>query len=162
MKTNTSAAAWFAAQPKSLLAKLRSPEDAGKLLDYADRNASDVPTCVADWTEKDLLAAIGYDPLKAKGALLEPARETIKAFEELLAAKGFDYYITWCWEGWRRYGVIGIRPGGAANVLAPAIDREVFARSDSTWGDADRTIGRVRTGSPKHLAIRALLTRLAA
>jgi hypothetical protein len=182
MNSESAAVRWLAAQPGNLLAKLRSSVDAAKLSDYADAHVSDLSPHLADWTEKDLLAAIGYDPLKAgaselepaqvstsaptdlahrPGYQLEPAQETVAAFKELLASKGLSYFVSWRWEGWRKFGIIGVRPAGQAQALAPAVDREEFARSTSRFTAADRVIGKVRTGSPKHLAISALSRRLA-
>jgi len=56
--------------------------------------------------------------------LLEPAAETVKAFNQLLAERGLAYYIVDMLVGELRHGVIGIRPAGAGNVFAKAVDRE--------------------------------------
>jgi hypothetical protein len=183
MNSESAAVRWLAAQPGNFLAKLRSSVDAAKLSDYADAHVSDLSPHLSDWTKKDLLAAIGYDPLKGGGSELksaqasisaplesghqpknyqiEPAQETVTAFKELLASKGLAYFVSWRWEGWRKFGIIGVRPAGQSQALAPAVDREEFARSTSRFTAADRVIGKVRTGSPKHLAISALSRRLA-
>lgn len=92
----------------------------------------------------------------------QPASETVKQFQQLLADNNLAYYISWRWEGWRKHGVVGIMPKCEWYALLPAIDREEFSRASSTWGTNDRTLGRVRTGSPKHLAILALYKRLVA
>jgi len=93
---------------------------------------------------------------------IEPAAETIKAFNNLLAEKDLTAYVFDRLVGELRHGVIGIRPAGAANAFAKAIDREEYARSSSTWSSADATIGRPRTGSPKHRALLALVVRMKA
>lgn len=87
---------------------------------------------------------------------LQPAAETVKEFNSLLAAKGLTYYIFDRLVGEVRHGVIGLRPAGAANVFAKAVDREEYPRNSSVWSRSDETIGRPRTGSPKHLALLAL------
>jgi hypothetical protein len=91
---------------------------------------------------------------------VEPAAATVDAFNQLLAEKGLTYYIFDRLVGEMRHGVIGLRPAGAANVFAPAVDREEFVRSSSSWSSADANIGRPRTGSPKHLALLALVERM--
>jgi hypothetical protein len=93
---------------------------------------------------------------------VEPAAETVKAFNNLLAEKGLAYFIVDKLVGEMRHGVIGVRPAGAGNVFARAIDREEYARSSSSWSCADATIGRPRTGGPKHMALLALVARLKA
>jgi hypothetical protein len=93
---------------------------------------------------------------------IEPAAETVKAFNTLLAEKGLTYYIFDRLVGEMRHGVIGLRPAGAANVFAKAVDREEYARNSSIWSRSDETIGRPRTGSPKHMALLALVARLKA
>lgn len=94
--------------------------------------------------------------------LLEPAAETVRTFNNLLAEKGLTYYICDRLVGEMRHGVIGIRAAGAANVFARAIDREEYARSSSIWSSGDASIGRPRTGSPKHRALLALVARIQA
>jgi hypothetical protein len=87
------------------------------------------------------------------------AAATVHAFNELLAEKRLAYYICDRLVGDVRHGVIGLRPAGAGNVFARAVDREEYTRS-STWSSADATIGRPRTGSPKHMALLALVERM--
>jgi hypothetical protein len=94
--------------------------------------------------------------------VLQPAAETAPGFEQLLAANNLSYYISWRWEGWRKHGVIGITEKCEWYELPPVLEREEFSRASSKWGSKDRTLGRVRTGSPKHSAILALYQRLAA
>jgi hypothetical protein len=93
---------------------------------------------------------------------IEPAAETVKAFNQLLAERGLAYYIVDKVVGELRHGVIGIRPAGASNLFARAVDREEYARSSCSWSSGDATIGRLRTGSPKHRALLALVARLKA
>lgn len=165
----TKVAAWLATQSPALAANLRRPADAAALYNYALDNADEVPTDVAGWTSKDIRAAIRYDPLSnagdsavtGLGVVTVPAAESVQSFKQLLADQGLAYFVTWRWEGWRKFGVIGVRPAGVENALEPALEREEFARSNSSFTAADRLIARVRTGSPKHLAILALTARLA-
>jgi hypothetical protein len=91
---------------------------------------------------------------------LEPAAETIRAFNALLAEKRLAYYVFDRLAGDVRHGVIGLWPAGAGNIFAPAVDREEYCRSSSTWSSTDATLGRPRTGSPKHLALLALVARM--
>ncbi len=93
---------------------------------------------------------------------IEPAAETVKAFNTLLAERGLTFYIVDKLVGAVQHGVIGIRPAGLSNVLARAIDREEYARSSSVWSSGDAQLGRPRTGSPKHMALLALVDRLKA
>jgi hypothetical protein len=92
----------------------------------------------------------------------ESAAETVRTFNLLLAERGLAYYIVDKLVGEMRHGVIGVRPAGLSNVLAPAVAREEYTRSSSSWSSADATIGRPRTGSPKHVALLALVDRLRA
>jgi hypothetical protein len=93
---------------------------------------------------------------------LQPAAETVKDFNNLLAAKGLTYHVFDRLIGEMRHGVIGLRPAGAANVFVRAVYREEYARNSSVWSRSDETIGRPRTGSPKHLALLALCQRMKA
>lgn len=93
---------------------------------------------------------------------LEPAADTIRTFNNLLAERQLAFYICDRLVGELRHGVIGLRPAGAGNGFARAIDREEYARSSSSWSSADATIGRPRTGSPKHRALLALVERMRA
>jgi hypothetical protein len=95
-------------------------------------------------------------------AALQPASETVKEFEQMLTENNLSYYISWHWAGWRKHGVIGITRKCEWYELPPVLDREEFSRASSAWGAKDRTLGRVRTGSPKHLAILTLYHRLVA
>lgn len=95
--------------------------------------------------------------------IYEPAADTARAFEKLLAERGLGYYIVWTWAEWRRHGVIRIvtlDAYGKPDWTKEAFAREVFARSTSSWGASDAVVGRVRTGSPKHLALLALIAKL--
>lgn len=91
---------------------------------------------------------------------IEPAAETVKIFNNLLAEKGLAYFVFDRLVGQVRHGVIGLRPAGAANVFAKAVDREEYVRTSASWSSSDTTIGRLRTGSPKHRAVLALVERM--
>lgn len=92
---------------------------------------------------------------------IEPAAETVRTFNQLLEEKNLAYYICDRVVGELRHGVIGIRPAGAGNVFARAIDREEYARS-SSWSSSDATLGRPCTSSSKHMALLALFERMKA
>jgi hypothetical protein len=97
--------------------------------------------------------------------IYEPAADTAKAFQALLAERGLGYYIVHTWVEWRRHGVIRVVPldaKGKADWTEPAVQREVFARSTSSWGPSDSVVGRVRTGSPKHQALLNIIERIRA
>jgi hypothetical protein len=91
---------------------------------------------------------------------VEPAADTVREFNNLLAERGLAAYLFDRLVGEMRHGVIGIRPAGAAHVFAAAVDREEYARNSSSWSNADAVIGRPRTGGSKHLALLALVARL--
>jgi hypothetical protein len=91
---------------------------------------------------------------------IEPAAETVKAFNKLLAEKSLAVYIVDKLVGELRHGVISLRPAGISNAFARAVDRVEYSRSSSSWSSGDAKIGRLRTGSPKHLALRALVARM--
>ncbi|MBK4733030.1 hypothetical protein [Noviherbaspirillum pedocola] len=92
----------------------------------------------------------------------EPAADSVKAFQALLAKHRLGYLIVWTSAGWHKHGVIRVFPlteNGALDTRH-LVFAEEFTRSNSSWGVADRVLGRVRTGSPKHRAILALLASL--
>lgn len=97
-----------------------------------------------------------------KQITLELAASTVREFNNLLAARGLTVYVFDRLVGEMRHGVIGIRPAGAGNVFAKALDREEYARNSSSWSSADAEIGRPRTGGSKHMALLALVARLKA
>ncbi|MDB5854791.1 MAG: hypothetical protein JWR22_2832 [Herminiimonas sp.] len=86
--------------------------------------------------------------------------DTVILFKQLLACHGLSYFITSSWEGWRRHGRIGITERAEWFELKPTLEAEEFARSSSSWGAADQKVGRIRTGSPKHRAIVALIEKI--
>ena len=91
--------------------------------------------------------------------LNEPAAQTTARFMAVLRHYDLDYGITWQWAGRVRRGVLEV----FHNDLGPLsgnILTQPFERNTATWEDSDCRIGVVRTGSPKHLAIRAALQRL--
>lgn len=95
--------------------------------------------------------------------IYEPAADTAIVFKSLLAEKGLGYYIVSTWVGWRRHGVIRVVPldaRGEPDWTKPPVQREEFPRSSSAWGQSDKVVGRVRTGSPKHAALLNLIQRM--
>lgn len=88
---------------------------------------------------------------------LEPASVTVKNFLDFLAANGWEYKIHGVYRDKVRHGYIQVKVKG----LEIGLDFETFERATWRWDAADTTIGTVRTGSPKHLAIKALYERLA-
>lgn len=63
---------------------------------------------------------------------IEPAAETVRTFNQLLAEKNLAFYIVDKLAGELRHGVMGIRPAGPGNVFARAIDREGYVRNSSS------------------------------
>lgn len=99
----------------------------------------------------------------AQAVIYEPAADTARAFESLLAEKELGYYIVSTWSGWRRHGVIRVVPldaRGEPDWTKQAVVREEFVRSTSLWRQSDRVVGRVRTGSPKHQALLNIIKQL--
>lgn len=91
----------------------------------------------------------------------EPPSVTRARFETLLARNGLDYGVTWKWVGRCRHGVIEVYDvslGQSDGVM----DSEEYERNTHRWSDGDRQIGRMRTNSPKHRAVKALVARLQA
>ncbi len=95
-----------------------------------------------------------YTPL-----LNEPAAQTTARFIAFLRRHDLEYGITWQWVGRVRHGLLEVYHTALGpcdgNVLA-----QPFERNTATWADSDCRIVKVRTGSPKHLAIKAALQRL--
>ena len=91
--------------------------------------------------------------------LNEPAAQTTARFMAVLRRYDLDYGITWQWVGRVRHGVLEVYENALGpcdgNVLA-----QTFERNTAVWEESDCRIGKVRTGSPKHLAIKAALERL--
>jgi len=103
--------------------------------------------------------------MNTETVVYQPAADTVRAFENLLTEQGLGYYIVSTWTGWRRHGVIRVVPLDARREpdwTKPPVQREEFARSTSAWGQSDRVIRRVRTGSPKHVALLNIIQRLKA
>lgn len=91
----------------------------------------------------------------------EPPSVTRARFETLLAKNGLDYGITWKWVGRCRHGIIEVYDAS----LGPAdgvMDSAEFKRNTHRWTDNDCRIGRMRTNSPKHNAVKALVARMRA
>ena len=97
-----------------------------------------------------------------KATVHQPAGDTVKAFLNLLATRRLGYLIVWSWNGWRRDGVIRVFPLTEQGALDThhLLEKEVFSRSSSDWSSADAVVRRVRTGSPKHIALLALVDRI--
>ena len=89
----------------------------------------------------------------------EPTAVTTARFLALLARHGLDYGITYKWVGRCRHGVIEVYEA-ALGPFDGAVDSEEFNRETQLWTDADSNIGRMRTGSAKHMAVKNLLARL--
>jgi len=78
------------------------------------------------------------------GVIYEPAADTAKAFESMLAEKGLGYYIVSAWAGWRRHGVIRVVPvdaQGEADWTKPPILCEEFVRSTYRGGSLTGLLG---------------------
>ena len=80
-------------------------------------------------------------------------------FIELQKRHGLEYGITYEWVGRCRHGVIEVFDA-ALGPFDGAVACEQFSRSTHLWTEADARIGTMRTDSPKHLAVKALVTTL--
>lgn len=85
----------------------------------------------------------------------QSAQQTRAAFLSLPEAQGWHYHISWRWNRRSRDGVVKIEDDEGGLVAETG-----YCRNTHTWGAADRTLCRLRTGSAKHQALLALLTRL--
>jgi hypothetical protein len=103
------------------------------------------------------------DMARQEAPMRELASDSVEAFEALLAKHCLGYLIIWTWAGWTKHGVIRIFPLTEQGALdtRQLLASEKFARSNASWGKSDQVLGRVRTGSPKHRAILALVDSLA-
>lgn len=89
----------------------------------------------------------------------EPTAVTAARFLSLLSRRGLEYGITYHWVGRCRHGIIEVFD----STLGPfdgAVACERFSRNTHLWTEADGRIGAMRTSSPKHLAVKALLATL--
>lgn len=88
------------------------------------------------------------NPVKSSLNNLPSARVTTDEFKSICNALHLRWVIDWKWEGRNRAGVLKVydRHG---NLKA----RVMYGRSTQMWGEGDRGLDRVRTGSPKHLAV---------
>ena len=89
----------------------------------------------------------------------EPTAVSAARFLALLKRRGLDYGITYEWVGRCRHGVIEVFDA-ALGPFDGAVACERFSRSTHLWTEADGRIGTMRTGSPKHIAVRSLLATL--
>ena len=89
----------------------------------------------------------------------EPTAVTAARFHSLLKRHGLDYGITYEWVGRCRHGVIEVFES-ALGPFDGAVACERFSRSTHLWTEADGHIGTMRTDSPKHIAVRALVATL--
>ena len=79
---------------------------------------------------------------------LPPARVTTDEFKSFCDAQNLRWLITWKWQGRNRAGVLRVYDCDD-NLKA----RVLYGRSTQMWGPGDHCLDRVRTGSPKHLAV---------
>jgi hypothetical protein len=89
----------------------------------------------------------------------EPTAVTAARFLTLLKRYGLEYGITYEWVGRCRHGVIEVFDA-ALGPFDGAVACERFSRSSHLWAEADARIGAMRTGSQKHLAVKALVATL--
>lgn len=92
-------------------------------------------------------------------AAQEPTAVTVARFIAQLKRRGLEYGITYEWVGRCRHGVIEVFDA-ALRPFDGAVACERFSRSSHLWTEADGRIGTMRTGSPKHLAVKALVATL--
>jgi hypothetical protein len=86
--------------------------------------------------------------MKSNHNNLPPARVTTDEFKSFCDAQDLRWLIAWKWEGRNRAGVLKVYDRDD-NLKA----RVVYDRNTQMWGNGDRGLDRVRTGSPKHLAV---------
>jgi len=89
----------------------------------------------------------------------EPTAVITARFLSLLKRRGLEYGITYKWVGRCRHGVIEVFES-ALGPFDGAVACERFSRNTHLWTEADGRIGPMRTGSPKHLAVKALVATL--
>ena len=89
----------------------------------------------------------------------EPTAVTAARFLALLRRRSLEYGITYQWVGRCRHGVIEVFDA-ALGPVDGAVAYERFSRSSHLWTEADARIGTMRTGSPKHFAVKALVATL--
>lgn len=89
----------------------------------------------------------------------EATAVTAARFLSLLKRRGLEYGITYEWVGRCRHGVIEVFDA-ALGPFDGAVTCERFRRSTHLWTEADGRIGAMRTGSQKHLAVKALVATL--
>lgn len=91
---------------------------------------------------------------------VEPTSVMSARFLALLEARGLTYTIAWQWDAASKYrdGVLTVHT--AAGPEAGAVAEALFVRNTHLWTPADERIGKLRSGSPKTLAVKALLSRL--
>lgn len=83
------------------------------------------------------------------------ARIDLELFNSLLVAKGCEYLISWYWSGRNRNGLLQILKEGACVAAFE------FNRNTSIWGESDRRLYRLRTGSARHGAVQDAIRYLA-
>jgi hypothetical protein len=89
----------------------------------------------------------------------EPTAVTAARFLSLLKRQGLEYGITYEWVGRCRHGVIEVFDV-ALGPFDGAVACERFSRSTHLWTEADARIWTMRTDSPKHRAVKALVATL--
>jgi hypothetical protein len=90
----------------------------------------------------------------------ERANVSVGRLRALLDARGFSLAITPVWYGRVRHGLMHVLNHNDNPTAIPA--EAMFKRSSQLWCDSDAQLGIVRTGSPKHIAVLDLLTKLGA
>lgn len=83
------------------------------------------------------------------------ARIDLDLFKSLLVAKGCEYQISWRWSGRSRNGLLQILKEGECIAVFE------FYRNTSIWGESDRRLNRLRTGSARHGAVQDAIRHLA-
>lgn len=83
------------------------------------------------------------------------ARIDLDLFKSLLVAKGCEYQISWRWRGRSRNGLLQILKEGECIAVFE------FYRNTSIWGESDRRLYRLQTGSARHDAVQRAIRHLA-
>jgi hypothetical protein len=86
-------------------------------------------------------------------AYLPPARKSTDLLKAMLQERGFEFDIDWFWNGRARSGRLNIREKGIHAYGSRPLFSTCYSRSTQLWGQSDEHLDRLRTGSPKHLAV---------
>ncbi|HEY9224519.1 MAG TPA: hypothetical protein VIP27_10255 [Variovorax sp.] len=82
---------------------------------------------------------------------LRAARQDVDELRSLIESNEWRLEVDWFWSGRNRHGMLRIYE---AEVPVHMVE---FERNTQVWTDGDANLSKVRTGSPKHLAVLSAL-----